>query len=157
MDTKHEYYLLPQLTTIPPLLRVGPLARCPYWGTALDGRPGDFRSAAAAASAPVLHARWVRPQLSTWGATADEVSRSYPGDEFIPRADGGVLTMATTLPVPPEKVWPWLVQMGGERAGLDSRDRLDHGGKPSTDRIGPEWRSLQVGGASVPSPAARTG
>ena len=39
MDTKHEYYLLPQLTTIPPLLRVGPLARCPNCGTALDGGP----------------------------------------------------------------------------------------------------------------------
>jgi hypothetical protein len=81
----------------------------------------------------------------TWGATADEVSRSYPGDEFIPRADGGVFTMATTLPAPPEKVWPWLVQMGGERAGFYSWDRLDHGGKPSADRIVPEWQSLQVG------------
>jgi hypothetical protein len=56
-----------------------------------------------------------------------------------------VFTMATTLPAPPEKVWPWLVQMGGERAGFYSWDRLDHGGKPSADRIVPERQSLEVG------------
>ena len=99
----------------------------------------------AACTLLVVYARWVRPRLLAWGATAEEVSRAYPGDEFIPRADGGVFTMATTLPAPPEKVWPWLVQMGGERAGFYSWDRLDHGGKPSADRIVPEWQSLQVG------------
>ncbi|MGE5286098.1 MAG: hypothetical protein ACM3ML_02630, partial [Micromonosporaceae bacterium] len=91
----------------------------------------------AACTMLVVYARWVRPRLLAWGATAEEVSRAYPGDEFIPRADGGVFTMATTLPAPPEKVWPWLVQMGGERAGFYSWDRLDHGGKPSADRIVP--------------------
>ncbi len=58
---------------------------------------------------------------------------------FIPDADGGVFTMAATLPAPPEKVWPWLVQMGGDRAGFCSWDRLHHGGKPSADRIVPGW------------------
>ena len=101
--------------------------------------------AAAACAASVLYARRGRPRLLTWGATADEVCRSYPGDELIPRADGGVFTMATTLPASPERIWPWLVQMGGERAGFYSWDRLDHGGKPSADRIVPEWQSLQVG------------
>ncbi len=99
----------------------------------------------AACAVLVVYARWVRPRLLAWGATAEEVSGAYPGDELIPDADGGVFTMATTLPAPPEKVWPWLVQMGGERAGFYSWDRLDHGGKPSADRIVPEWQSLQVG------------
>ncbi len=100
---------------------------------------------AAACAAPVLYARWGRPRLLTWGASAEEVSHAYPGDELIPDPGGGEFTMATTLPAPPEKVWPWLVQMGGERAGFYSWDRLDHGGKPSADRIVPEWQSLQVG------------
>lgn len=102
-------------------------------------------AAAAACAAPVLYACWGRSRLLTWGATADEVSRSYPGDELIPDPGGGQFTMATTLPAPPEKVWPWLVQMGGERAGFYSWDRLDHHGEPSADRIVPAWQSLQVG------------
>ncbi len=53
--------------------------------------------------------------------------------------------MATTLPAPPEKVWPWLVQMGGDRAGFYSWDRLDHHREPSADRIVPEWQHLQQG------------
>ena len=70
----------------------------------------------------------VRPLLLTWGANKDEVTRTYPTDELIPVHDSSVFTMATTLPVPPEKVWPWLAQMGGDRAGWYSWDRLDHWG-----------------------------
>ena len=53
--------------------------------------------------------------------------------------------MAAILPAPPGKVWPWLVQMGGGRAGWYSRDWLDNNGKPSADRIAPGWQSLDVG------------
>src|SRR5438046_9842004 len=53
--------------------------------------------------------------------------------------------MATALPAPPERIWPWLVQMGGGRGGWYSRDWLDNNGEPSADRIVPEWQSLEVG------------
>ena len=53
--------------------------------------------------------------------------------------------MAAILPAPPGKVWPWLVQMGGGRGGWYSWDGVDKGGKPSADRIVPEWQSLEVG------------
>jgi hypothetical protein len=33
---------------------------------------------AAACATPVLYARWVRPQLLTWGATRDEATGAYP-------------------------------------------------------------------------------
>ena len=100
---------------------------------------------AAVCAAPALYARWVRPRMLTWGATADEVSRAYPLDELIPDADSSVWTMAATLPAPPEKVWPWLAQMGYGRAGWYSWDRLDNAGKPSADHIVPEWQDVQVG------------
>lgn len=100
---------------------------------------------AAACAVPALYAFWVRPRLLTWGATAEEVSATYLGDELVPDADGSVFTMATTLPAPPEKVWPWLVQMGFGRAGWYSWDRLDNAGIPSAGRIVPEWQSVQVG------------
>jgi hypothetical protein len=53
--------------------------------------------------------------------------------------------MATTIAAPPSEVWPWLVQMGCDRAGFYSWDRLDNGGRPSADRLHAEWQSLAVG------------
>jgi hypothetical protein len=62
--------------------------------------------------------------------------------------------MATTLRAPPEDVWPWLVQMGGDRGGWYGWDQLDNNGKPSASRIVQEWQSLTPGQqllrASVP-------
>ncbi|MFD5256362.1 hypothetical protein ACFWM5_26450 [Streptomyces bobili] len=98
----------------------------------------------AASAALALYTLRYRPRLLTWGATPDETTRAYPGDELVPEADG-TSTMATTLPAPPEEVWPWLVQMGGDRAGWYSWDRLDHYGEPSADRIAPEWQNLEEG------------
>jgi hypothetical protein len=82
--------------------------------------------------------------MLTWGAIQDEIVRDYPGDEVIPEPDDWA-TMATTLPGLPERAWPWLVQMGGDRGGWYSRDWLDNNGKPSADRIVPEWQSLELG------------
>ena len=60
--------------------------------------------------------------------------------------------MATTIAAPPADVWPWLVQMGCNRAGWYSWDRLDNGGHVSADRIHPEWQQIAEGDrlASVP-------
>ena len=92
----------------------------------------------------MLYALWVRPRLHTWGATPAEAVRAYPGDELVHDADSQT-TMATTLPAPPERVWAWLVQMGGDRGGWYSWDRLDHWGEPSADHIVPEWQDLEIG------------
>ena len=78
------------------------------------------------------------------GATPDETIGTYPGDELVPDPDGGA-TMATILAAPPERVWPWLAQMGGGRAGWYSWDWLDNNAEPSADRIVPEWQNLEVG------------
>jgi proline iminopeptidase len=87
---------------------------------------------------------WVRPRLNRWGATEGEVTGPYPAAEVVP---GGrrAATMAVTIDVPPERVWPWLVQLGGERAGWYSWDRLDNAGHPSAREIHPEWQVLAVG------------
>lgn len=92
----------------------------------------------------LVHALWFRPRMKTWGATPEEVSGTCPGDEIMPDAESQT-TMATTLPAPPEQVWPWLVQMGFDRAGWYSWDRLDRGGTPSARRIAPEWQHLEEG------------
>ena len=77
----------------------------------------------------VVYASWVRPRMRSWGATQAETTCSFPGDELVPDPNGGA-TMATTLPAPPEKVWPWLVQMGGGRGGWYSWDLVDNDGVP---------------------------
>ena len=53
--------------------------------------------------------------------------------------------MAVTIEAPPDQVWPWLVQMGGDRGGWYSWDRLDNGGRPSAQEVHPEWQDLAVG------------
>jgi hypothetical protein len=111
-----------------------------------------FGIAAVCAGAAVYGA-WARPRMLTWGASGDEVSDTYPGDDLIPGPDG-CATMATTLPAPPERVWRWMVQMGGDRGGWYTWDRLDNNGKPSADRIMPQYQTLETGQrlsrASVP-------
>ncbi|GAA3938990.1 hypothetical protein GCM10023085_20560 [Actinomadura viridis] len=101
------------------------------------------------------YAAFVRPRIRRWGATRDEAAAVYPGDSAIPEADSQS-TMATTLPAPPEAVWPWLVQMGCDRAGWYSWDRLDNGGRPSAERIVPEWQDLAAGDRVDSAPSGAT-
>ena len=106
------------------------------------------------------------PKLRRWGATDAEVAAPYPGADLVPGGKRGA-TMAATIDAPPSRVWPWLVQMGCDRAGWYSWDRLDNGGIPSgrgstpsgnTSRSAIGWprhRAATRGSKSPPfSPAA---
>jgi hypothetical protein len=94
----------------------------------------------------------VRPRMLRWGATEEEARRPYPGADLLPGGKRGA-TMATTINAQPSVLWPWLVQMGCNRAGWYSWDRLDNGGVPSAERIHPEWQHIAVGDRldSIPS------
>jgi hypothetical protein len=98
------------------------------------------------------YALGVRPWLLRWGATDEEVNRPYPGADLIP---GGTraATTATTIDAPPAAVWPWLVQMGFDRAGWYSWDRLDNFGRRSAERIHPEWQRIAVGDRFIATPS----
>lgn len=50
------------------------------------------------------------------GVTPDELAAVLPGDDIVPGARV-VMDRATTLPAPPEQVWPWVVQLGKQRSG----------------------------------------
>jgi hypothetical protein len=106
-------------------------------------RPGR----AIAGSVGVLAAAYafaLRRRIMRWGATEEEVARTYPGGEVVP--DGTrASTMAVTIDAPPADVWPWLVQMGWDRAGWYSWDRLDNGGRASATEVNPEWQDLSLG------------
>lgn len=77
--------------------------------------------------------------------TPEEVSRPLPGDEVIPHPIGSAGMHAITIDVPPDQVWPWLVQMGCDRAGWYSYDLLDNGGRHSATTINPAWQHLAIG------------
>ncbi|HZM56374.1 MAG TPA: hypothetical protein VFC03_15240 [Acidimicrobiales bacterium] len=90
-------------------------------------------------TAPMFRRRHLR-----WGATPEEVATSLPGDQFQPTAQF-VATRAITVNASPEAVWPWLVQVGSQRAGWYSNDLLDNLGRPSAVTIVPALQSLEVG------------
>lgn len=98
----------------------------------------------AAGLAAGVYAAWIRPRLWRWGATSQEVYEPYPGSELVPEGERAA-TMAVTIDASPDQVWPWLVQMGGDRGGWYSWDRLDNGGRPSATKVHPEWQDLAVG------------
>lgn len=91
--------------------------------------------------------RLCRPWQQRWGATDEEVAQRLPGDERI--AEPAVqTTRAVTVAAPPERVWPWIVQLGADRGGFYSYDRLEdvfgldiH----SAEEIVPAWQDLAVG------------
>ena len=82
-----------------------------------------------------------------WGATTEESREPLPGDELIP-APGLVATRAITIEAVPEVVWPWVAQIGADRGGFYSYDRLENlagCNLRSADAVVPEWQHLARG------------
>jgi hypothetical protein len=88
---------------------------------------------------------WIirRAMLAPLAEAAEHLWR-LEGDDLLGDAHAS-LTHATLIDAPPRDVWPWLLQMGGQRAGWYSWDRLDNGGEPSADRIIPALQHLEIG------------
>jgi hypothetical protein len=105
------------------------------------------RLAALIAIALAAYARWLRPWHLRWGATDEELAGALPGDRFVPQPQVES-THAVTIDAPPEAVWPWLVQIGQQRAGFYSyawAENLLGARMRNADRIVPEWQSIAPG------------
>jgi hypothetical protein len=82
--------------------------------------------------------------LANVRAMKQERKRSLPGDPLIP--DPAAIVMhAVTIDAAPERVWPWLVQMGSGRAGWYSYDWVDNDGHPSATEIIPALQHVAPG------------
>lgn len=113
-------------------------------------RPGRARRCAWAVTGGALVAPWlyvglVRPWMRRWGATPQEIARTYPGD-----ADDALFTTtrAVTVHAPTEDVWSWLVQIGQDRGGFYSYDWLENLAGcdlASADRVHEEWQHRSPG------------
>jgi len=66
-----------------------------------------------------LYLVFFHPWLTAWGATVAEQQMTLPGDELAPYPAVRV-TRALTIAAPPDKVWPWLLQVGQDRSGFYS-------------------------------------
>jgi hypothetical protein len=84
----------------------------------------------------------------THGSTAAERRAPMPGDELVdcPQV---VCTHAATIPAPPDRIWPWLVQVGWHRGGWYTPRWVDvllfPDNRPSAEAILEEHQSLRVG------------
>lgn len=80
-------------------------------------------------------------------ASAEDVSRTLPGDDLVPHADV-VMDRAFDLSAPPEKVWPWFVQLGKKRGGWylpASVERFVPPPRRALRHIEPSLQVLRVG------------
>lgn len=76
-----------------------------------------------------------------------EVATARSGDQVVPGADV-VMDRAFTVPGQPASVWPWVEQLGKDRAGwyLPSRmESLLPRAHRASRSIHPQWLSLKVG------------
>jgi proline iminopeptidase len=114
----------------------------------LSSRPAKIAAALGIAG---TYAFGLRPRILRWGATQKEIDREFPGADIIPGAKRGA-TMAVTIDAPPRTVWQYLVQMGVDRGGWYSWDKLDNWGIASTDHVHPEWQDIKVGDHFIAKP-----
>jgi len=82
-----------------------------------------------------------------WGATTTEIAAVLPGDDLVATPAENV-TRGVTIQAPAERVWSWLVQIGQDRGGMYSYDRLENllGLRiHSADHLDDRWQRLAVG------------
>ncbi|RBO82976.1 hypothetical protein [Nocardia puris] len=81
------------------------------------------------------------------GASRAEARIPLPGDELLPEA-GVQNDRARTLAASPARVWPWIAQLGQDKAGFYSFETLENlAGCRITgaDRVHPEWQDVRPG------------
>lgn len=108
----------------------------------------------------------VRRLSQRTGVTDAEAFGSLPGDNVFPHPMAE-WTRGVTVHTTPERIWPWLVQMGYGRAGWYTPEWVDRIIEPSLfqlstpspsspDRLLPQFQSLAVGDVIADGPQYRS-
>jgi hypothetical protein len=107
---------------------------------------GLLAATAATAAATTTYCLVVRPWMTRWGATDQELEQVLPGDDLL--SDPAMsITRAITIEATPAEIWPWLVQIGQGRGGFYSYDWLENLFKldiHTADDVIPELQDLKV-------------
>ena len=88
------------------------------------------------------------PWMDRWGAGESEIAARLPGDELVP-SPRIFYTRAISINAAPEKVYPWIVQIGAERGGWYSYEWFETNilrcEIANANRIHEQWQNLKVG------------
>jgi hypothetical protein len=98
-------------------------------------------SAAVLVIVVAAYASVLRPWHLRWGTVGLEASETLPGDDLL---EGTVsqVTRAITINAPPQAIWPWLMQIGQDRAGFYSYTALENligADMPEIHTLRPQW------------------
>jgi hypothetical protein len=105
------------------------------WRDVIDGAGG------AAVIAASLLTPFLRPGRRMWGLDVESATRALPGDDLVETPRWG-WTHGIEIDAPADVVWPWISQIGGDRAGFYSYQWLEN--IPGCDirnaeTVHPEW------------------
>jgi hypothetical protein len=108
--------------------------------------------AALAAVAGLAYQRFGRPKMLRGGISETDARVPLPRDGPVPDPlPGNNSTHAITIDAPPQAVWPWIGQIGHNRAGWYSHEWVErlfgirYADGRSATRIHPEFQNLRVG------------
>lgn len=110
-------------------------------------RRGFVRVATRALRASAAFRRRLESEHTAWRATPTEARATLPGDDVV-HEPAARTTRAITIGAAPDAVWPWLLQIGADRGGFYSYDRLENLfglGVHSADAVVQEWQGLHAG------------
>ncbi len=106
--------------------------------------------AEGAGGAAIMVAAMLTPFLRSgqrrWGVDEATAARAYPGDDRIP-SPSSFWTHGIVIDAPAEEVWPWIAQIGADRAGFYSYQWLENivgCDVRNAERVHPEWE-VKVG------------
>ncbi|MCD4753711.1 MAG: hypothetical protein K8R40_11620 [Anaerolineaceae bacterium] len=119
-------------------------------------QPSTFIIASILFILSLFYLAFFRSWQLRWGATDEEIKRSMPGDNIVSNPSFNA-TRAVTINASPGNIYPWLVQMGINRAGWYSYDLLDNLARRSAEVILPEHQNIQVGDLIPMSPDGKQG
>ncbi len=118
---------------------------------ALEGVEGVVVALAVLLTWPITK-RW----LWNWGSSSAERERSWPGDELV-SPNHRTYTRGIDVIASPDRLWPWLTQIGFGRAGFYSYELLERiVGIPirNVESVIPSLQKLVVGDEIVLHPNA---
>ena len=87
------------------------------------------------------------PWMNRWHTTAQERDTAFPGDDLV-KEPKLVINRGVTIMTTPDKIYPWLLQIGADKAGMYSYTWLERmtGCKMAKDEvIRAQWQELKEG------------
>jgi hypothetical protein len=88
---------------------------------------------------------FLRGVRTHWGLDAAAAARPYPGDDLVPEPRWS-WTHGIEIDAPAEAVWPWVAQIGADRAGFYSHQWLENMvgcNLRNAEAIHPEWAARE--------------